>query len=194
MRTILRLSLVPLFGLVYVQPGSAQEVAPTDVRVFLDCNQRGCDDDYFRERITYVNWMRDRQDSNVHLLVTSEQNGGGGTAYTLAFLGRAEFAGVEDTLTHDAAGVATQDERRAGLARGLDLRINGSYSWIRDQLYLPKRTLDDEEILLRLQQLQTNFRYFTSIGFTYRFGSIFNNVVNPRLRFRGRGGGGGFFF
>ena len=433
MPTMPRLLTIALLALVTVSPTTAQEIAATDVRVFLDCQQRGCDDDYFRERITYVNWVRDRQDSNVHLLVTSEQTGGGGTAYALAFLGRAEFAGIEDTLQHSVTGVVTQDERRAGLAsmieaglvrylaraghagsieisardegvsaaatngvaepeddpwnawvfrigvnsflsgessarsinlggnltasrvteawkvdiglsnnynerkfelssgtsknitrntlarasvvkslgphwaagaqatgqqdtrlnqdltlrvapaveyniypyaestrrqltlqyslgfnsfdyaeetlfdrvserhldqtfaagveqtqpwgsidftlvgsqflhdlskysvsgsgginlrltRGLDLRINGSYSWIRDQLYLPKRTLDDEEILLRLQQLQTDFRYFTSVGFTYRFGSIFNNVVNPRLRFRGRGGGGFFFF
>jgi len=42
-----------------------------------------------------------------------------------------------------------------------------------------------EEILLARRQLQTSYRYSTSISLSYSFGSIFNNVVNPRL-----GGGG----
>ena len=50
----------------------------------------------------------------------------------------------------------------------------------------------DEEVLLRRRQLETSFTYFVSAGFTYRFGSIFNNIVNPR--FGGAGGGEGFFF
>jgi len=34
--------------------------------------------------------------------------------------------------------------------------------------------------------------YFTRFGLTYTFGSIYNNVVNPRFgSMRGRGGGGG---
>ena len=44
-----------------------------------------------------------------------------------------------------------------------------------------------EEILLRRKELETNFEYFTSFGFTYTFGSIYNNVVNPRF---GNIGGG----
>ena len=39
-----------------------------------------------------------------------------------------------------------------------------------------------EEILLRLRQLATDYSYYTSVGFSYRFGSAFNNVVNPRFR------------
>lgn len=36
------------------------------------------------------------------------------------------------------------------------------------------------------KQLATSYRFFLAVGFTYRFGSINNNVVNPRF-----GGGGG---
>jgi len=71
--------------------------------------------------------------------------------------------------------------------RGLSFNIFGNVSRIRDQVFLPKGGASDEEILLRRRQLQTGFRYFTSLGFTYTFGSIFNNVVNPRFD---SGGGG----
>jgi hypothetical protein len=75
------------------------------------------------------------------------------------------------------------------LFRGFSVRINGNYSWIRDQLYLSAEGATDEQILLRQRQLATSYRYFTSFGIEYRFGSIFNNVVNPRF-----GGEEVFFF
>ena len=78
------------------------------------------------------------------------------------------------------------------LVRGLSLNMSGSVSLVRDQLYLPKRGATDEEILLRRRQLETSYRYFVSAGLSYTFGSIFNNVVNPR--FGGSGGGMVMFF
>jgi hypothetical protein len=67
------------------------------------------------------------------------------------------------------------------LFRGFSLNINGNASRVRDQIYLPKGKATDEEILLRLRRLQTGYRYAFSVGFNYQFGSIFNNVVNPRF-------------
>ena len=65
--------------------------------------------------------------------------------------------------------------------RGLSLNANGSTSRIRDQLYLKAGEATDEEILLRRRQLATGYRFRFSVGFTYTFGSIFNNVVNTRF-------------
>jgi len=77
------------------------------------------------------------------------------------------------------------------VVKGLQANFFGSYGRLRDQLYLPKEGATDEEVLLRLKQLQTSYRYFASVGLSYTFGSIFNNIVNPRF-----GGGGDqiFFF
>lgn len=41
--------------------------------------------------------------------------------------------------------------------------------------------LNDTDILIRLRQLQSGYSYFMSVGLSYTFGSIFNNVVNPRF-------------
>jgi len=67
------------------------------------------------------------------------------------------------------------------LFRGFTLDVNGNASQVHDQLYLPAGEATDEEILLRRRQLQTSYRYRISVGFSYQFGSIFNNVVNPRF-------------
>lgn len=75
------------------------------------------------------------------------------------------------------------------ISRGFSVRLNGNYQLVHDQLYLKRGEASNEEIIARQQQLKTSFRYFASVGLTYRFGSINNNVVNTRFG----GGQGGFF-
>ena len=67
------------------------------------------------------------------------------------------------------------------LVRGLELRIGGSASLIRDQLAIVKRDATPEEILLQRRALQTDYRYEAYVGISYTFGSIFNSIVNPRF-------------
>ncbi len=87
------------------------------LRLFLDCQTTGCrDSDYFRTEIRFVNWVRDRRDADVHLLITSQPTGAGGRAYDLFFLGSGRFQSMTDTLTHISAFDATTDEIRSGLA------------------------------------------------------------------------------
>jgi hypothetical protein len=72
------------------------------------------------------------------------------------------------------------------LFKGLRLSLWGGYAAIHDQLSLPSEGATQEEVLLRRRELATTYRYFFSVGFSYTFGSIYSNVVNPRF-----GGGGG---
>ena len=65
--------------------------------------------------------------------------------------------------------------------KGLRFNMGGSYSWIHDQLYLPKGTASTEEVLIRQRALKTSYSYFGNFGLSYTFGSIFNNVVFPRF-------------
>ena len=79
------------------------------------------------------------------------------------------------------------------ITRGLSLTLGGGASLIHDQLNLVLDGATTEEILTRQKELETNYSFYTNFGITYTFGSIYNNVVNPRFsktRF-GRGGGGG---
>jgi hypothetical protein len=69
--------------------------------------------------------------------------------------------------------------------RGLSLRIIGRAAHINDQVNLAKGEVSDAERLLQLRELETKYRINGGIEITYTFGSIFNNVVNPRF---GNGG------
>jgi hypothetical protein len=70
------------------------------------------------------------------------------------------------------------------LIRGLSLNFEGSASRVRDQISLPRRDASPEEVLLRLRELRSGYELSFNVGISYRFGSIFNNIVNPRF---GRG-------
>jgi len=74
------------------------------------------------------------------------------------------------------------------LWKGLSLNLFGRVEAIHNQLYLTKGEASYEDILLERQQQATDFRYWGSVGLSYTFGSIYNNIVNPRF---GNGGGGG---
>ncbi|OZC01517.1 hypothetical protein [Rubricoccus marinus] len=82
------------------------------------------------------------------------------------------------------------DKYQAGLnggfnvrvARGLQVDVYASASYIRNQLSLAAGDRSPEEILTQQRELATNFRYFGNLGITYSFGSIFNQTVNPRFR------------
>jgi len=67
------------------------------------------------------------------------------------------------------------------IAKGLSFSISGSVGLVQFQRSLVKGGATYEEILTRSKQVATKYTYFTSIGLTYTFGSIYNNVVNPRF-------------
>lgn len=102
---------------------SARLAQDSALRVFLDCPDTFCDFDYYRTEITFVNWVRDRQYAQVHVLLTSQGTGGGGREFTLAFIGLERFAGTADTLRWVAGNTATDDEVRRGLARTIRLGL-----------------------------------------------------------------------
>lgn len=65
--------------------------------------------------------------------------------------------------------------------KGLSFRLGGAVARINDQLSLVKGAASEAEILLQLQELQTSYNVEAFLGITYTFGSIYNNIVNPRF-------------
>ncbi|GAB3204273.1 hypothetical protein ABID22_003018 [Pontibacter aydingkolensis] len=76
------------------------------------------------------------------------------------------------------------------LVKGLSFNVGGYYAIQHDQLNIIKGTVSDEDLLTRRRQLNSNYDFYFNFGIRYRFGSIFNNVVNPRFN----GGGGMMYF
>jgi len=91
------------------------------IRVFLDCDS--CDVNYITKEIPFVNFVRDRQEADVHILITTQQTGSGGQEQTISFIGLEKYANLQDTLTCVSLPIDTADEMRRGLVRVLKLGL-----------------------------------------------------------------------
>ncbi len=103
------ISVVSLSGSVAAQ---AQPADTGPLNVFLDCQAQNCDSNHFRTEISFVNWVRDRTASDVHVLITGQETGGGGVMYALSFFGQRAFASDTLELSLTTAQSATSAERR----------------------------------------------------------------------------------
>lgn len=93
-------------------------------------------------------------------------------------------AGVEwSQYLHDRSlyRLEVDGELDIRILRGLSLSLEGNASRIRDQIALPRRGATPEEVFLRIRELQSGYEVGFSVSLTYSFGSLFNNVVNPRF-------------
>jgi len=118
-------ALIPLaLGLVLPAPATPQDT-PAErrppLRIFLDCEQ--CDFDYMREEVPVVDWVRDRAVADVHVLVTNQQTGAGGSEMTFYFMGLGELEGRADTLQYVSQQFMTEDERREGYTQTFGLGL-----------------------------------------------------------------------
>jgi hypothetical protein len=73
------------------------------------------------------------------------------------------------------------------IVKGLSFSVYGGYSKIRNQISLPRGSASLEEVLLQRRQLETGYSYWGGFGISYSFGSIYNNIVNPRFGNSGSG-------
>lgn len=68
------------------------------------------------------------------------------------------------------------------IIRGLSVSLSGRYRIINDQLSLEAQIdPNDPDNIIRGTQRPTSYDYSVSFGLSYTFGSIFNNIVNPRF-------------
>lgn len=105
-------------GAVHAQDPPPPQPRSDRPAVFLDC-EGFCDFDYLRRTIEFVDWVRERTVADLHVLVTEETTGAGGSSYTLYFLGQEEFAGRQDTLRFATLNTDTDDARRERLRQRL---------------------------------------------------------------------------
>ena len=146
---ILAIGLAPAHALAQgtEATGDGQEVSP-GLLVFLDCDRRTCDQNYLRREITFINYVRDRQDAQIHILVTN-QAAGSGQEYQFNFIGLREFEGDDTQQVWVSSNTNTDDEKRAGIAQRIRVGILH---------YLAKTSLIDHiEIREQIEGIEDRF-------------------------------------
>ena len=101
--------------------GGPQAPTPGPLKVFLDCSD--CFQDFLRSEIDFVDYVRDRTEADVHVLITRSETGAGGREYMAAFIGRGVFAGDDQTLKAVTTSDAPEDVRRRQIATTLRIGL-----------------------------------------------------------------------
>ncbi len=91
------------------------------LNVYIDCEF--CDQGYFKETFTIVNYVRDRKVSDVHIIITEMETGSGGSEYMLQFIGLKRFQSLTDTVFFNLQPDYTEEEERSGLLKHIQLGL-----------------------------------------------------------------------
>ncbi|MCW3074453.1 MAG: hypothetical protein JWP69_1522 [Flaviaesturariibacter sp.] len=92
------------------------------IKLFLDCNAY-CDINYLKTEITLVDFTPDNKAADVHLLITEQSNGGGGSQYQLIFYGQNKFKTFPDTIRFNTLPNNTDFENRQLLSKYIQLGL-----------------------------------------------------------------------
>lgn len=103
----------------------ATAAASRSLTVFLDCES--CFQDYLRAEVGFVDFVRDRTEADVHVLITRAETGPAETS-TLQFIGARAFGGVTNTLRTVTTASDSEDGIRRQLATALRVGILGYLS------------------------------------------------------------------
>ena len=111
-----------IFTLLSIIPSLLQaQVNSSTLTVYLDC--RGCDGQFVRSEIKYVNFVRDQSVAEVQLLVTLQGTGGGGSQYVLDFIGLGSFDGQDNSILFITPKSDTNDIKRNKLVKYIELGL-----------------------------------------------------------------------
>jgi hypothetical protein len=103
------------------EPFDIEELKKDAPKVFIDCQR--CDIDYIRTEITFVNYVWDRKEADIHILITLQDTGSGGREYTIALIGLKEYDDLQNSLQYFSSPTETSDEIREGLVQTLKLGL-----------------------------------------------------------------------
>jgi hypothetical protein len=168
-----------------------EELKKTAPKVYIDCEW--CDIEYIKTEITFVNYVRDRKEAQVHVLITTQATGSGGQEYTLTFMGQLDCKGQDDVLKYYSNKTDTDDEIRKSLVQTLKVGL---------MRYVAKTPISKRIAVSLMDQVKPtsvidkwNFWVFSlssrgyfngqqSIFYSQLYGSFSANRVTPEMKIR----------
>lgn len=97
--------------------------SPHRLKVFIDCSNTWCDHNFIKTEINIVDFLLDNQAADLHVLITEQGTGGGGSQFQLIFFGQNRFKQMTDTLRFNTDPIATDFEERDLLIKYLKLGL-----------------------------------------------------------------------
>ncbi|MBT8244918.1 MAG: hypothetical protein HKP48_04010 [Winogradskyella sp.] len=89
---------------------NAQEDPKEEVKIFLDCGI--CDQEFLRQNLGNVQFVRDQDLGDVHIFVVTQRNIIGGRSYEMDFIGKNDLESINYKLTFSTDANMTRDDER----------------------------------------------------------------------------------
>jgi len=97
------------------------------LKLFLDC-QTTCYEDYLKQNMQGVEFVRDRHDADVYIMINSKPNGSGGDTYYIHLEGQGKYEGITDDVVFNTNPDTQEEEIRKKLLKSIILGL--SKFWI----------------------------------------------------------------
>jgi hypothetical protein len=121
MRKFLYLAVLLACGL-QLQAQEASQLLQR-LKVFIDCSNTWCDMTFIKTEINIVDFLLDNQAADLHVLITEQSTGGGGSRYQMIFFGQNQYKNRPDTLRFHIDPTATEFESRDVFIKFLKLGL-----------------------------------------------------------------------
>ncbi|HEU5165779.1 MAG TPA: hypothetical protein VFU29_09590 [Chitinophagaceae bacterium] len=90
--------LISLLFCAFLINAQNNSQSPHRLKVFIDCSNTWCDQNFIKTEINIVDFLLDNQAADLHVLITEQETGGGGSQFQLIFFGQNRFKQMTDTL------------------------------------------------------------------------------------------------
>jgi hypothetical protein len=106
--------------------GSENKKQPTGpngrIAVFLD-SERWFDEDFVRQEIPVVDYVRNREQADIHIIISRHNAGTSGANYAISFIGSRLFEGQNLDLTYWAPSTNSSDQTRRGYSNVIKIGL-----------------------------------------------------------------------
>ncbi len=128
-----------------------QRAANSRLSIFLDL-ERFVDGDFIRQEIPLVEYVREREMADVHIIMSRHASGTTGATYSISFIGYGGYADMDYELTYWAPASNTSDETRRGYTEKIKLGLapfmaaSSAAARVRITYDAAPVTVDDDEV------------------------------------------------
>lgn len=105
-----------ILGLIFVVNISTAQTPP---KIFLNCSQARCYDEFLRTELSFFDFVRDMAEADVQIMFLNQGTGAGGRIYFLNFIGQKQLSAIKDTLSFTVKPTDTEDMIRKQILKAV---------------------------------------------------------------------------
>jgi hypothetical protein len=128
----------------------AQQQQDERIKIFLNCTDTDCFQNYIISELTFFDFVRDRFQADVQVLIVQQTNAAAGQKFTLRFIGQKKFENLLDSATFNTKMSDTEADRREILLTTVKLGLSRfvfASAW-RDKVIIDYPTRTEDELVL----------------------------------------------